>query len=142
MRQSRIHGLEILLDHRVSLNAVGLANGLFDAGDRLVAGQHARQSEKAGLQYGVGAVSEANLLGNPAGVDHEKLQILIDDGPLYRLRQMVPHRLGSIGRVQEENGAGGREPENVLPLEEMELVAADEIRRGDQIRRMNRARAE
>ena len=55
---------------------------------------------------------------------------------------MVPHGIGPVGAVEQKRSAGGRQPQDVLFLQEMELVAADEIRRADQIGRMDRARPE
>ena len=55
---------------------------------------------------------------------------------------MVPDFIRPVGAVEQKNGAGGGEAQHVLPLEELELMAADEIRFLDQVGRADRLRPE
>ena len=64
LRQRIVDGLEIPLHDLLALAAVGLPDRLLDLRDRLVARQHARDGEEAGLQDGVGAVPEPHLVGD------------------------------------------------------------------------------
>ena len=73
-------------------------------------------------------------------VDHKKLYLLADNFFLDRTRQIIPDLIGAIGAVKEEGGAGRRESQYVLSLQELELMASDEIRRADEIGRPDRLR--
>ena len=72
MLQRRVDRGEVLLDHRAALAAVGLLDGVLDRGDRLVARQHAGDGEEAGLQDGVDARAEAEVLRHLGRVDDEE----------------------------------------------------------------------
>ena len=59
----------VALDDLGAAPAVGLGDRLLDPGDRLVARQHAGDREEAGLQHDVDPPGQADLAGDPAGVD-------------------------------------------------------------------------
>ena len=66
----------------------------------------------------------------------------LDDPLLHRARQMVPHLVGTERRVEQQSGARRGEPQHVLPLDEIELVACHEAGLPDQIGRLDRRVAE
>ncbi len=115
---------------------------MLDGGDRLVARQHAGDGEEAGLQDGIDARAEAEVLRHLAGVDDVELQLAVDDAFLDRQRQVVPHRVRPVGRVEQEGGALPRRAQHVQPFQEVELVAGDEIGMADEIGGADRCRAE
>jgi hypothetical protein len=50
---------EVPLDDLLAPLAVGLPDGVLDAGDGLLAGQHSGDGEEAGLHHGVDALAHA-----------------------------------------------------------------------------------
>ena len=104
--------------------------------------QHAGDGEEAGLQHGVGAVRADRPPAPLGGVDDEEAQLLVDDPLLHGARQMIPDLVGAVGAVEQEGGARRGQPQHVLRSHETELVAADEVRRADQIGRADRPRPE
>ena len=80
----------VALDHLGAAPAVGLGDRGLDLLDRLLARQHARDGEEAGLQDGVGPAGQAGLAGDRAGVDHVQLDPLGEDLLLDRAGQRVP----------------------------------------------------
>ena len=90
MREGAVHRREIALHDVLALAAIGLADGFLDPRDRLVARQHAGDGEEAGLQDGVGAPAQPDLLGGAGGIDHEQLQAEVADARLHRPWQMLP----------------------------------------------------
>ncbi len=87
------------LDDLVALLAVGLFDGVLDLGDRLVAGQDARDGEEAGLHDGVGAAAHAGLASHLGGVDAIDLEFEVDDRLLDLAREVLPDLVGRVGRV-------------------------------------------
>jgi hypothetical protein len=110
--------------------------------DGLFPRQHAANGKEASLHDGVDAAAHPGIARDFVSIDHEKLQTLLDDGFLRRSRQMVPNIFGTKRRVQQECAAGLRRRKNVHAFEKRELVAGDEIRLADQIRRANGMGAE
>ena len=55
---------------------------------------------------------------------------------------MAPDRVGPVGAVQQEHRPWSRDRQHVETIEQAELMAGDEVRFGDQIRRVNRSRSE
>ena len=81
---------EVLLHDLRALARVGPFGLLLDRRDRLVARQHARQREEAGLQDRVDARAEAEAEGDLRGVDDVELELPVDDLLLDLARQLVP----------------------------------------------------
>ena len=142
MREGLIYGGVISLNDCFAALAVSIRNGFLDRGDGLVARQHAADREEAGLHDGVDAAAHAGRARDGIAVDHEEAQFLLEDGFLHLPGNVLPDFVGAKGRVHQERGArfGGRQ--NVDAIEELELVAGDEIRFGDQVCGTNRIRAE
>lgn len=55
---------------------------------------------------------------------------------------MLPHFVGPVGAVEQKLCAGRRQAQDIHALQEMELMAAHEIRRCDEIGRADRTRTE
>ena len=85
---------------------------------------------------------QAGRAGDPAGVDHVEPDVLLEHAPLDLAHELVPNAAGRVVRVEQQRGAGRRAVEHLGPLQQPELVAADEARAGDEVRRANRLRAE
>ena len=131
--QGLVHGVEVLLDDRITLLAVGLLDGLLDLGDGLLAGQHAGDGEEAGLHDGVDAHAHAGVLGHFVGIDDVELELLAGDGFLDFLGQGRPDGVLAVGGVQQEGGTVHRRLEHLVLLEEAGLVAGDEVGLGHQV---------
>ena len=102
----------------LALVAVALLDRVLDAGDRLLARQHAGDREEAGLQHGVDAAAEPHLARDLGRVDDEEAQLLVDDLLLHRARQMVPDLVRAVGAVEQEGGARRGQPQHVDAAEE------------------------
>ena len=89
-RQGSVDRGEVLIDDRLPLARVCLADRLLDVADRLLARQNAGDGEEAGLQNGVGPRTQADLARDGGGVDDEQAQFLVDDRLLHRPRQSIP----------------------------------------------------
>ena len=137
-----VHGREVAREHGLAALAVGLADRVLDLRDGLVARQHARDREEARLRHGVDPAREAGFLGHGERVDHEEAQPALEDRRLRLARQLAPHLVGPVGAVQQEGRARARERQHVELLHELELVAGDEIGLPDQVRGLDRPRAE
>ncbi len=135
--QRGIDRREVLLHDGFAALAVGLLDRVLDLLDRFVLGQHAADGEEARLHDGVDTAAHAGRFGHFVAVDHEELQLLLDDVFLHVARQLGPHFVGTVHAVQQEHAAGRRVLQDVILFEEHPLVAADEVGRGDQIRRVN-----
>ena len=100
-----------------------------------VARQHAGDREEARLQDRIGARAETDVAGDLGRIDDEEAEALVDDLLLHRTRQLVPHVVGTIGAVEQEDAAMRGDTQHVL--------AARETRTGDtrrnRLRRSGRA---
>ncbi len=133
-----IDGRKILLHHHIAAFPIGLLDGLLDMFDCFVTRQHTADRKEACLHDGIDAVAHPRLTRHGVPVDHIKLKLLRDDGRLRRSRQMLPHRLRPIRRVQQKHCSRSRRRQNIHPLKELELVARHKIRLGDKVRRPDR----
>ena len=73
--------------------------------------QHAADGEEAGLHDGVDAAAHAGIVGHLVAVDHVELELLVDDLPLHRARQV-----DTWGRIRRSIAAAH---------EEVQATAAD-----------------
>src|SRR5262249_60256293 len=71
--------------------------------------------------------AQSELARERVGVDDEEPDLLLQHRVLDLARQVLPDRVWSVGRVQEDGRSGHGDVEHVPALEEPELVAADEI---------------
>ncbi len=138
VRQGLFHRAEVLPDDLLPLRPVGLLDRLLDGVDRLVARQHPRNGEEAGLHDGVDPRAHPRRLRDLVAVDDVEADLPVDDLPLHAPRDPVPDLLGAVGAVQEEGGPLHGVLEHVVALQEDELVAGDEIRLVHEIGGMDR----
>ena len=132
----------VALDHLGAAPAVGLGDRRLDPLDRLLARHHAGDGEEAGLQDDVDPSGEADLAGDPAGVDHVQVDVLGEDLLLDRAGQRIPHLVRRARAVEQQRRAVRRPAEHVGPVEQPELVAADEARLLHEVGRPDRLRPE
>ncbi len=142
VRERLVDGLEVHPYELGALLAVGLLDRLLDLGDRFLTREDTRDREEAGLHDRVDAPAHAGAVADLVAVDHVEADLLRDDLALDLDREMVPDLVGAVRGVQEENGAGSREIEDVVLLEEPELVAGDEARGPDEVGGADRLRTE
>ena len=133
IRERAVHRFEVPPHDVLALHGVGLPDRLLDLLDGIRAREHAGEREEAGLQDGVDAAAEAQILRDARRVDHEELKALREQGVLHLSRQPVEDGVGCVRGVQQERGAGGGRREHVRSLEQPELVAAYELRRVHEI---------
>ncbi len=140
--QRAIDGREVLLENRLASFAVGLVNRVLDLLNRLVTRQDTRQGEEASLHDRVDAASHPRVGRHLDAVYHVELEPFVDDLLLRLLRQLVPHLVSAVRAVEQERRAGGGDFQHVHLLDEVELVTGHEIGTVDQVRRVDRPRAE
>lgn len=121
---------------------VGLVDGPFDLIDRFLAGEHVDQGEEAGLHDGVDPASQSGFAGDAVAVYDVELQLLRDDLFLHFAGQVIPDLVRSVGTVQQKRRAGGRDRQHIPRGDELELMAPDEVRPPDEVRRLDRFAAE
>ena len=142
--QGSIHGSPVLFDDFHTLLQVGLLDVLFNVADGRVRVHSAdfRQGEEAGLENGVGAAAHTGLFSDRVGVDDVELQVLRDDRFLNALRQVRPDFVFAVGAVDEERGVLFGFRQHIDLVDELPLMAGDEVRAVDQIGTFDRTRAE
>ena len=75
-------------------------------------------------------------------VDGVQLDPLGEDLLLHRARERVPDLVGGVRAVQQQRRPGCRMAQHVDPVQQAELVAADEAGLLDEVGRLDRLRAE
>ncbi len=119
---------EVPLDHRATALAVGLLDRVLDRLDRFVLRQHSGEREEARLKDGVDAPAQSGVASDVQRVDDVEPEALLDDLALGLDRQVSPNLVGPEGAAQQERRARRSELQHVHPLQELELVARDEVR--------------
>ena len=140
--QRVVHRIEVHLHDLLALLSVSLADGILDRVDRLVARQHTGHAEKADLHDGVDAPAHAALARHLAGVDDVEVRLLLLQVTLHFRGQMAPGLVRIPGTVQQEGPAFRQFLRHFVALDELRLVAPDEIRGRDKVGRANRPRPE
>jgi len=142
LRHRGVHRQLVLGHHVGALAGVRLADGLLDLLDRRLAGHHVADREEAGLQHRVGAPSHPGLAGHHQGVDRPQFDAQVDDPLLHRPRQHLEHRLRRVGGVHQQDRPGPGELQDIHPLQDRPVVAADEAGLVHQVRRLDRLGSE
>ena len=137
-----VHRLHVLPDDLFALAAVGVADGLANGLNGLIARQDFGDGKEAHLQDGVHAAAHAGIARHLVAVDHEEAGFLGNELLLHQPGQLVPDFFGAERAVQQERAAFDQRAEHVVALQEYPLVAGDEVRLGDQIGRADRLRTE
>ena len=140
--QGGVDRLVVLLHDGHRLAGVGLGDGGLDLLDGLLTRHDTGDREETGLQHRVGARPETRGPRNRGGVDDVKGDTQLYDPVLHRARQLLPHLIRRIGRVDQQRRTGLGELQHVHPLQDRPVMAADEVRPGHQIRRLDRVGAE
>ena len=142
IREGPVHGREVAAHGFLALLAVRLLDRLLDLGDRLFAGQDARDREEAGLHDRVDPAAHPEGLRDLVGVDDPDLDALLQDLLLHLEGQAVPRLGGPVRRVHEEDRARHGGVEHVVAVQELLLVARDEVRARDEVGRPDGLRPE
>ena len=137
-----VDGGVVLRDHLGAAAAVGLGDRRLDLGDRLLPGQHARDREEAGLQHGVGPAGQARLASDVAGIDRVNLDPFGENLLLDRAGQRIPDLIRWQLAVEQQRRSRGRQAEHVDPVQQAEVMAADEAGLLHQVGRADRLRPE
>ena len=133
MGHSRVHRLEVALDNRLAPFAVAFADGLFDAGDGLVLGQHAADGEEARLHNRIDAHAQIQLRSQGVGVDVVELQLLALDLLLDHPGQLLPDLLRRVGRVEQNRRALFGQGQHVVAAQEAELMDGHKVGLTDEV---------
>ena len=137
--QGVVHRLEVLAHHFLALAGVGLLDRILDFLNRLVARQHLGNGEEAGLHDGVDARTHAIVAGHLLGIDAVDLQLSGDNLFLHRARHTIPGIFRFMRAGVEQHHRARRGPlKHIAAIEEVELMAADEVGRLHQIGRADR----
>ena len=142
VRERFLHGAQVLLHDLVTLAAIGVADGLANGFNGLIAGQDLGDGEEAGLQNGVHARAHAGFARHLIGVNDEEAGLLGDQLGLDFARQLGPNLVLIKRTVEQENAARNQGAEHVVAFEENPLMAGHEVGFGDQIARPDRLRPE
>ena len=140
--QRGVHGGDVLVHHFLPLLGVGLGDGFLDVADGFISGNHAGQLEEAGLHDHVDAAAHARFPGHGEGVNRVKLEVLVQNLLLHAGGQRVPQLVRGVRAVHQEGGAVGGVLQEVKQVQQRGLVQRQEVRLGDQVRGLDRARAE
>jgi hypothetical protein len=140
--QRGVDGGVVPRDHLGATAAVGFGDRRFDLGDRLIPGQHARDGEEAGLQHGVGPAGQSGRASDPAGIDRVNLDPFGKDLLLDRAGQRVPDLIRWLRAVEQQRRSRGGQAEHVEPVQQPEVMTADEAGLLHQVRRADRLRPE
>ena len=131
--ESAVDGGVVSPDDLCAAPAVGLLDRRLDARDRLLGRQYPGGGEEARLENRVRAAGEARLAGDPACVDRVQLDPLGHDLLADRPGELPPHLVGLVRAVEEQRRAGRGAVEHLGPVEQLELMAADEARPAHQV---------
>ena len=135
-----VHRVEVPRDDLGAFGTVRLLDRCLDPVDGLLARQHAGHREEAGLQHAVGVRAERGLTRDAIRVDRPDVQALVDDLVLRGTWQPIPYLMRAVRAVDEQRRAGCGHAQHIELLDELELMAANELRRPDEVRGMNRLR--
>ncbi len=133
MLQGLIDRLNVHLHDLFALLTVGLADGLLNLLDRFLAGQHTRYGKETNLHHRVDPAAHASLFGHLVGIDHIEPDLLLDHLILQPLGQMAPGFFRAVGTVEQKDCPWFGCFQQLKLLDELPLMAGDEIGAGDQI---------
>ena len=136
-----VHRGKVLLHDRLALLQVAVADRVLDGCNGLFMRQNARDVKKAGLHDGVDTDTHAGLAGYLIRINDIQFQMLVNDNLLHFARQVIPHIVGAEGAVEQERCARRGLLQYIVALQEIELVAGNEISAGDQEGHVNGLRA-
>jgi hypothetical protein len=110
VREGRVHGGVVARQHGAAALAVGLVDRVLDLVDRLVARQHAREGEEAGLHDRVDAPAHADVVGDLVAVDRPQLEAALAHDPLALDGQVVPELAGRVRALNSTVAPGAASP--------------------------------
>ena len=116
--KGHVDGLDILVDHILSLLGVGLLDVFLNEIDSLVFGQYAGDLEESSLHDHVDAGTHTGGFSDLEGIDYVELEFFINDLLLYFDRNIIPYLVLIERRVQKEDAALFGVLEHVVAFEE------------------------
>ncbi|MNG97572.1 hypothetical protein D3C79_566900 [compost metagenome] len=131
-------GLPVALDQLGALVAIASCDGLLEQLGGLCRRYDGGQLEKRHLHHGIDAAAELALPGNPGGVDGVEAGAFLAQHLLHLLRQSLPDLIGVVGAVEQEDAVGLEPLRHLVHVDELPLVAADEVRLVHQVGRLHR----
>ena len=133
------NGRVVHIDHLLALFLeIGLIVGVLHFPHGLLDGNHAGKFEEGRLQNGIGSAAESQLAGDVDGVDGVELSILFSQLAFHARRQMGFEPVHIPLAIEQEGAAGLQVFHHVVVVNIGRIVAGHEIRRLNQIRRMDR----
>ena len=134
--------VQIRLDDGGATLGVGLGRAVLGQSQRLLHREHVGQPEEAGLHDRVHPLAEPGGAGHRGGIDGVDVQALGQNHRLHRGRQVLPQLISRIRRGQQHGGAGLGHVQHRQLAQQPELVDGDEVGLLDQVRLVDRIRAE
>ena len=128
-----VDGSIVLVDHILSLLAVGLHDKVLHLLNGLFYRNHTGDAEECALQNGVGAVSESDFLGNLGGIDVVALHLLLGKHTLHIVGQVGSKFLAFPDGVEQEGSTLLDATEDIVHVEVSLYVASHKVRCGYKI---------
>ena len=135
-------GVVVHFDDGFALLGIGLCRGVLHELDGILGRDDPGKFKERSLQDGVGAVAQAELLGDVGGVDGVEFNPVFGDGPLHGGGQAFLKLFAVPGTVEQENAARLDIGHHVVLVDIGGVVAGDEIRLADEIGGFDRLLAE
>ena len=123
-----IHSLIVLINHILSLLAVGLHDELLHLFHCKVHGDDFGDAEESRLENGVGAVAETNFLRNLGGVNIVNGNIMLGKVALHIVRQVGCEFFAFPDGVEKEGAVVAQTAKHVVHVEVSLHVACHEVR--------------
>ena len=128
-----VDGVVVHLDNGVALTAVRLGGGVLHILDGILFGDDLGNGEEGGLEHGVGAGAQAQLLADLKGVDGVEVDVIVSNELLHLAGQALVQLLGVPRAVQQEAAALFQILDHVVGLQVSGVGAGHEVRLGDVI---------
>ena len=110
--------------------------------DGFVARQQIGERKETRLHHSVDSTTQPRLLRNLIGIDREYSQLFVQDLLLQFHRQTMPDVGRKVGAVQQECCVFGRCSQHIEAMQELKLMAGNEVCFLDQVGRADRRTAE
>ena len=114
MTESVVHRGKVFGHNCLATFSIGFANGSLYGFNRLLARQNSADREETSLHDGVDAAAHLCLARDLVRIDQVELEFLLDNGFLYRLRQVVPYFIRSKGSIEQKRGAGSAQSKTLV----------------------------
>ena len=134
-----IDGQHVAPHDFATLLAIGAFQGVLDVFDGTLYRQELRDREKAHLHHRIDAPAQARAHGDRVGIHRVNGQGLIDDVSLDLGAQVSEDLVCRKGGVEQERAARFDAFDHIHAVQQVELMAGDQVGRLDQIGRAQAA---